>query len=175
MTENIKPGFKLGKKGNTIFAIILIVVMIFILFGGKGASTTDLNGYARTFDPDKPGSAKLFDVGSSSKVAIIRHEDGTLTGLAFRKIPLIDRWKVTKETVPFDFSVDDGVWMTVDDGFKEYVVISDGEKLTLEENHGYYGVYARILYDVTLILVILALVNLAKWLWKRRANKKEIS
>jgi hypothetical protein len=174
MNDNIKPKSKLGVKGNTIITTIFIVVLLFLLFGGKGSNTADLNGYATTFDANNPGAVKIFDIGARSKVAIIRHEDGSLSGIAFRKIPFLDRWKVTHETVPYDAEGDKSVWITVDDGFKEYFIISDGEKLTVEKNRGYYGIYSSILSNTALGLVIFALVNLVRRLWKRRNDKKTI-
>lgn len=174
MSENIKPRFKLGIKGSTIFLVVCVAILIFILFGGKGTNTTDLYGYAAGYDVDHPGSVNIFDIGTSSKVAIIRHEDGSLSGLAFRKIPLIDRWKLTQEDIPLGDSQDKSVWITVDDGFKEYIIISDGERLTAQEDQGWYGIYASMLYDLAFGLVVIGMVNVSKRLWKRHGQKKEI-
>ncbi len=172
MSETNQPRFKLGRKGSVIFTLVMIAILLFVLFGGKGTSTLGMNGYATTYDANNPGSVKLFDIGARSKVAIIRHEDGSLSGLSFRKIPLLDRWKVTKETVPLDVSDEMKVWMSVDDGFSDYTVVSNGEILTEVSNHGWYGTYANVLRNMAFGLVLMLLLEVGKRLYKRRQNSK---
>lgn len=172
MNETNQPRFKLGRKGNVIYILICAAIILFILFGGKGTSTLGMNGYAATYDANNPGSVKLFDIGAHSKVAIIRHEDGSLSGLSFRKVPLLDRWKVTNETVPLDVSDEMKVWMSVDDGFSDYTVVSDGEILTDVTNRGWYGAYATLLQNMVFVAVILLLIELGKRFYKRRQDSK---
>jgi hypothetical protein len=172
MTSMNQEKKKWGPRGNIVLTLVFTAIFIFFLFGGKGANTADLNGYATTYDANNPGSVKLFDIGARSKVAIIRHEDGSLTGLSFRKIPLLDRWKVTDESFYFEGMETDNVWISVDDGFRDYTVVSDGEILTDVANHGWYGAYARLLEDMAFVLLLSLVIEVGKKLWKRRqANK----
>lgn len=172
MNDTNQPRFKLGRKGTVIFTLGMTAILLFVLFGGKGTSTLGMNGYATTYDANHPGSVILFDIGARSKVAIIRHEDGSLSGLSFRKIPLLDRWKVTNETLFFEGMETADVWISVDDGFSKYIVISDGETLTEVENNGWYGDYANVLRDMAFGLVLMFLFEVSKRLYKRRQNSK---
>ncbi len=172
MSETSQPRFKFGRKGSFVFFFVCTAIILFILFGGKGTSTLGMNEYATTYDANNPGSVKLFDIGARSKVAIIRHEDGSLSGLSFRKIPLLDRWKVTDESFFFEGMETDDVWISVDDGFSDYTVVSDGEILTDVANHGWYGIYARLLQDMAFGLVLMFLLEVGKRLYKRRQERK---
>ncbi len=172
MSETNQPRFKLGKKGTVIFALVLIAVLLFILFGGKGTSTLGMIGYATTYDANNPGSVKLFDIGERSKVAIIRHEDGSLSGLSFRKVPLLDRWKVTNESFFFEGMETVNLWISVDDGFNKYIIVSDGEILTEVTNNGWYGDYANVLQNIAFGLVLMFLFQVGKRLYKRRQDSK---
>lgn len=172
MYDTSQPRFKLGRKGTFVFFFVCTAIILFVLFGGKGTSTLGMNGYATTYDANNPGSVKLFDVGTHSKVAIIRHEDGSLTGLSFRKIPLLDRWKVTDESFFFEGMETDDVWISVDDGFNDYTVVSNGEILTDVANHGWYGTYANMLRNIAFGLVLAFLFEVGKRLYKRRQDSK---
>jgi hypothetical protein len=172
MNETNQPRFKLGRKGNTIIILVSTAILLFVLFGGKGTSTLGMNGYATTYDANNPGSVKLFDIGARSKVAIMRHEDGSLTGLSFRKIPVLDRWKVTNESFPIEDAEALNVWISVDDGFNKYIVVSDGETLIEVTNNGLYGDYATLLKDMAFVVVLLILIEVGKRQYKRRQVNK---
>jgi hypothetical protein len=168
----MEPRYKLGKKGSMIVTVVFILILLFVLFGGKGTSTIGMSVYAATLDKDNPGSVKIFDIGVRSKAAVIRHEDGTLSGLAFRKIPLLDRWKLTNESMTYDPDQEKNVWISVDDGFAKYFVITNGENLSIESKYDWYGTYARMLSDTAFALLLMIFFEVAKRLWKRRKQKK---
>jgi hypothetical protein len=176
MEENIKPRFKFGIRGNAIIISISIFFLLCVMFGGKGTDTLEMNGYATTYNNNNPGSVKIFDIGVRSKAAIIRHEDGSLSALAFRKIPLLDRWKLTRESVPYETNEENkSVWLPVDDGFNRYFIISSGESLTIDDKMAWDGIYAKMLNDAVFVLLLTILLEGAKRLWKRRTIKKEIT
>ena len=175
MSDNMEPRYKLGKKGSVIITAVVILALLFVLFGGRGTSTIGMNEYAATLDKSNPGSVKIFDIGIRSKLAVISREDGTLSGLAFRKVPLMDRWKLTNESETYDPVQEKEVWLSMDDGFARYFVISNGENISIASKYGWDGIYARMLNDMAFGLVLMIIFEVAKRLWKRRTKNKTIN
>lgn len=139
-----------GKKAahglRVVFSILLLLgavgVLSYYYFGGDGASSAQIKEFSVKQIAGASGEPVVFDVGGVSKVAVVGLENQGLGGAAFLKVPLIDRWKLTRIAYQAPSSYKRLV-LRVDIGTDQLFISSDGETVVQGKAIAWNGTYTR--------------------------------
>ena len=176
MTNIKQEKKKWGWRKLTMFNSILVAILLFVMFGGRGAPIENMEQYAENYlvqigvvdDIDGVVSSSTVAIaGTQSRVVVMHLEDGRSTGVAFTKVPIINRWKLTDMSFPG--AKGDTVYIRVNATVESLFIKTDGKGYTVEDKMLWDGTYGNLLSTAAFSLVLFVIFGFVKrlWVWRK--------
>jgi len=158
-----------GRKNARFSHWILLGFVAFVVYITLGNSTNSEN--LRQFVQERSQIEVVryseFNVGTHSRVVIVRDTSDGRTAMAFVKVPFLDRWNL-KEQKKVSGVESKPIAITIDDGFSALQAEVSFDRVNILSNSKWSGTYAK---TISIGLFILLAVGINWWLSRYKRNK----